>query len=338
MSSKAPGEVSGLPFFVDTTPYCLWDTDTPAKNLEIVRGLRPDYFSFVTRTLASGLSANAQDAAAIGMALRVLYGHVTETLVALVFASIQAGNCLHAWLDLYGIGQLVSLCKKIESGEAFPTMLAAPLKGWSDFAERLFSNAPMTLQTPEGVSTSRDVVVAGTAKALKSIADDLCSNDARAEYNSYKHGLRVIPAGVAASIYPKDGEPIEVPGSAFGSIVFSTHPAIEGDQINVVVERRFANWDSAQLGRRIHVAVACLDCVRSFLLQDLTLNQEKIRWRFFAKEEDYSSPWIGGPALKAGKLQSLGPPPAGFTLATPEEIHKHYQWPFKQSRRRREKR
>jgi len=73
----------------------------------LLRSLDADYFTFQGRQFARSLET--EDAQRAAVALRSAYSHALETFFALLFAAIQAPDCVPAWLALYQPAELVAL-------------------------------------------------------------------------------------------------------------------------------------------------------------------------------------------------------------------------------------
>jgi hypothetical protein len=94
-------------FAVCEKPYCVWEWNLPERNLEYLERVDPTYFDYVGRVNAKKLGTDDGQHAA--MAIRTAYHHGLETLFALMFAAIQAPDCVVGWMQRYSMGQLRSL-------------------------------------------------------------------------------------------------------------------------------------------------------------------------------------------------------------------------------------
>ena len=130
----------GRPFAIDEKPYCIWDPDLDELNLEFICGIDSEYWAFLADTyLAAGTTDDRKQQAALAM--RASYCQGLETFFALLFATLQAPDCVVGWMHKYELGDLRKLVKKAQSRTAIRTRLVSKPRSWEDIAAAIFSFA-----------------------------------------------------------------------------------------------------------------------------------------------------------------------------------------------------
>jgi len=97
-------------FVVNEEPYCIWEVDLPARNMEFLDGIDTEYFDYVLK-----VHAEAEDEKRASIALRTGLHHAMETMFSLLGAYIQAPDCVHAWVAKCSNKDLRELVKKVAS-------------------------------------------------------------------------------------------------------------------------------------------------------------------------------------------------------------------------------
>ena len=69
-------------FVTDKTPRACWDWDLEQKNIEFLKGIDPNYFSYIVETHAENLEGKHRQQAAL--AIRTAYSQALEVLFALL--------------------------------------------------------------------------------------------------------------------------------------------------------------------------------------------------------------------------------------------------------------
>jgi len=117
------------------------------------------------------------------------------------------------------------------------------------------------------------------------VADEFLSEAFRAEYNSLKHGFRVMPGGFSASIGPPKsaGEPPSPPkdmqslgSSEFGTFFLKAAPIDGAPKHHRALSTQLRNWDPQALMADLHLiacsltnVIACLRVLSGFSPQEL---------------------------------------------------------------------
>ncbi|MGH3144953.1 MAG: hypothetical protein ACRDTR_04035, partial [Rubrobacter sp.] len=128
MSEDPSFEVTFSPFAVNEKARCYWDTDLQGKNAEFIRGIDPRYFRYLATTHGQNLDGSPEERAHAAMAVRSAYHHGVETLLALLFAGLQAPDCVVGWMQEYAMGDLRELADSV--GGQPPRYLRIRPKPW----------------------------------------------------------------------------------------------------------------------------------------------------------------------------------------------------------------
>ena len=288
-------------------------------NMRAAEGIRPEFFS--QRSIHLSRQLDGAEAAWAAMSLRADYGHACESVLSLLFASIQAPRCIFGWLHLYKNEDLTELCLRTLEGREYPHMLLESPGGWREIAGRILCRAPPIVYAGDGISAAREEILEGSITALGKIVEDFLDPRGRLEYNAFKHGFRIKQTSMSVEIQPKGKDPIHVEGGRFGSEVINLEKI---DKINYGVGSDFVSWDPMQMAARLQVAALWIALLKCFLLIELTDGKARVQWPFLCSAEDYLAPWAGGPSLMSAHIAAVLPP-KGFPLAGKEEIMEIYE-------------
>ena len=227
-------------FTVNDEPYCLWEEDSVARNLEFLNGLDPDYFEYSLNTHIA-----SEDEKRASIALRVSLHHSIETLFSLLGAYIQAPDCAYAWIAMYSNADLRTLVERIGKGDPTTfTKLNLPAVTWKAVAESIFS----TYMPGTDRQTKTVEKFSGLWHAL---SHELTDQALIIEYNSLKHGFRVRPGGFALAVgvehtpgtAPPPDEMRLLGKSDYGATFFKIEPLWPEQKSRSVRSRRTSvNW------------------------------------------------------------------------------------------------
>ena len=246
---------------------CYWDPDLPAKNVEFIRSIDPGYFRYLAETHGGNLTRGAEERAHAAMAVRSAYHHGVETLFALLFAGLQAPDCVVGWVQDYATGDLRELVGSI-GGEPPRYLKVRPETWtWEGIARKVFEPC-------YGRADDAGEVAALFGRFFSRLAREFMSERHTDEYNSIKHGLRLAPGATGINIaFQVEGEP-----GTFGEF----KPLLEGEHghrfyvRNVLarlgrarhlsLKHSFVNWDPEGLCADLRIISVCIHNVRTWLL------------------------------------------------------------------------
>ena len=139
-------------FAVDDRPLCVWTGNPDRPDRDFLDALDSEYFAFIGKRLWRLARTRHKGRAAL--ALRASYHHAIETLVALLFAALQAPHCAVGWMHAYRVRDLRSLIRKLDRSERFPSIFSKRRGSWAEASQAIFQF--MTLED----SSKRERIVA----------------------------------------------------------------------------------------------------------------------------------------------------------------------------------
>ncbi len=240
MTDPSRSKAEAACFAVDENPFCVWEWDLAERNLEFVKGLDPTYFQYLAETSYRDIaSANQQNAA---VTLRTTYSHALEAFLAVLFATVQAPDCVPGWLTKYWPRDLRSLVEKTNGPGNVRNKLGLERVTWSTVAAVIHGADPST-------GTPRSELGGHFGRLWGRFANDFVDAGQTSEYNSMKHGFRVRPGGFKLAVgtepaygVPPPQEDMQMVGSSqFGSAFFSVIE-LGGRGPHFRIQRRSRNW------------------------------------------------------------------------------------------------
>lgn len=283
-------------FAVGTEPYLVRDWGISERNLEFLQSLDPGYFGYLGRTMRPGLDAKEPDERLrAGTAVRIAYHHGVESFFALLFATLQAPDCVVGWMLAYQPWVLRKLVGAVEP------RLASPSTGGTrrrkerreelrEYRGEVLNFIPLQARYFTWEGLVRQIVSAPTetqerlAGSWRAFARDLLDDRFVEEYNSLKHGLRAGPGGFSLSTGPESepGTPappeamISLGGSEHGSSFFARRTLVGGPEekervagggtYRFRVRRTSLNYEPRALCDALEVISASIAIVRAHAL------------------------------------------------------------------------
>jgi hypothetical protein len=263
MPEEKPGDLEARIFAVGNVPYCaFYLRDT---NSAFLRGIDTNYFRYLAEVHAKNLDSDDRQRAAI--ALRTSYYHGLETLFMLIFATLQAPNCVVGWLLKCRPAQLRILVEETTQGK----MRSISSKWTVDGASWCKVSGLINGKLLEGRDDSESMQGA-FAQLWERFAGDFTSDFMVDEYNSFKHGFRTqVSTGPSLSITPpKDspGQPFTL-ASDFGSTFFVARklPATEPPGLDHVFSLAYChvNIQPTAMVSALRMISLCINNIVAFL-------------------------------------------------------------------------
>lgn len=293
-----------IPFAIGDRACCAWYADIDNANEEFVNELDAEYFAFQAEHYWNLLSNRAEEAdkkerqyAAI--ALRTAYSQALEVFFSLLFASVQAPDCVFGWMSKYTNKDLYTCVDKIRNRRQILTRTSLPIRTWQDFAELIFAPFREKSNREDAVT-----IVERFGLLWAGFAKDFTDRLFNEEYNCLKHGLRVRMGGFSAGIGPESEPGVPAPletmttiaRSEFGTTFYSLERI--GNTPNYTVKRVSKNWAPENYKRGLLLLADSIANVIAYIkystFPDLT-NVEYL-WHH---GDFHRSPWVinTGPTL-----------------------------------------
>jgi hypothetical protein len=271
-------------FVVDQHSYCLWDTDIRKRTLKFLESVDPSYFEYLADSNFQVIDEEKDDKGKrsqyAALALRTSYSQALETLFALIFAGLQAPRAVPAWMALYKNHELNALVEKVDKREPILSMLEKERLSWQAIADTLLSS--LVLEDKEKEAT----VKKWFGDLWGRLATDFLDQEATAEYNSIKHGLRVRPGGFWFAMGPEDKPGVPAPRekmrlmgkSDFGSQYLEVERLEPKHHVRLTNCHR--NWHPEDLAWRLHLISMSVTNVLSALkiINDVDARELQFTW------------------------------------------------------------
>jgi hypothetical protein len=250
-------------FVVHDEPWCVWEWDLSQRNLEFIEDLAPDYFEHLAGIHFQ--AAEGEQGLLAAVAIRLGYGQALEAFFALIFAALQAPDCVAGWLNRYKIQQLRSLVDAVSARVPILTKVNLPTSSWDAVANTLLS-----FKLPD---EQRDGEVKKAISRLWSrFAHDFADAQQSQEYNAIKHGLRVRPGGFTLrsgreetlGVSPPTEQMETVAASRFGCSMLLPEP-VGAEKHHFRLRRTSRNWDVENLTHGLVLLSESMKNVLSFL-------------------------------------------------------------------------
>lgn len=274
MADNAAERIAYKPFAVYDEAYCTWEWDLPERNLQYLRSIDPVYFEYVAEANKEGLKSVHKQRAAV--AIRTGYHHGLETLFALLFAALQAPGCVVGWMHKYKNEQLRALVRSVDGTEV-PRYLAVTPDPytWEGVSNVVFSLV-------NGDTEKIEQEIANFGGLWRRFATDFLAQNHIDEYNSIKHGLRMISGATSIHVALQEGPGVpasiedaeRLSGGEFGSSIFVPKEITKPDGSRLPKERRgnftigqsALNWEAENLCEDLELISTSIHNVRTYLL------------------------------------------------------------------------
>jgi len=252
-------------FVVNNRPFACWDWELQKKNIEFLKGIDPDYFTYVAETNAKNIKEDAKHRAALS--LRIAYSHGLETLFALLCSTVQAPDCIVGWMLNYRNSDLKALVNQISFKADIYTRFKIRPVTWEVLSQNIN-------RFPQYKKEKRDWIQKGFSELWRMYASEFVDKSFTQEYNGIKHGFRTKPGGFHLAIGREEipGVPappekmISLGGSDFGSSYFVKEFITTENKINFRPRRHHCNWSPEGLLSGLIMISMSINNTISFLL------------------------------------------------------------------------
>jgi transcriptional regulator with XRE-family HTH domain len=302
-------------FAVGTRPYCVWEHDLAERNIEYIESFDSAYFDYVANLYSTALHSDDVDAqhhAAI--ATRVTYHHALESHFALLFASLQAPDCVVGWMQRYNANSLRVLVRSVDRAR-HPYLKVKPVPyTWEGIAAEIISAPP----NYDGTFARLQDLFGGLWRRL---AGEYLDQDRSEEYNNIKHGGR--PGTGATDFYVQrgfeetPGEPAppermrgldgsEVGSSFFTARGFGIRPSRPSrSDPHFRVRRNSLSWVPQALSDALVINSLSIRNVLTFLRKANGVDGSTLKWHVPYDEDDFRAPWNRRPGVRVSNVDDV---------------------------------
>lgn len=280
--------------------FCLWDVDIQQRNLAFLRGIDAEYFDYVVESNLDGLERDESKLRAAA-ALRMAYFNGIETLFLLLGGSLQAPDCVYAWVAQCTNGQLRELLRRVATGDStLPLKVTLDTLSWGRMARavHVYSDEDSSRATRNGELFGQ---------LWDRLAAEYLSDRNIKEYNSLKHGFRVRHGGASLSagveheygVSPPAEEMKLVGSSEFGTSFYTLEQVGGNERSNRSRRTRqvSANWSAEGIALCLQLIAMSIRNVLSHL--EMLNGAKPFDVRFFrpSDDDDFDLPWRNCPSL-----------------------------------------
>lgn len=241
------------------SPYCFWGDNLTDDNTRFLKRLDSDYYYSV----AYKLETIFKDDQTSAILIRQLYFQSLECLFSMLFSYLQSPHYIIGWLNKYEPWQIRLCINKINSHIPIRTVFNGKIDNWGIISKQI--NAYFAEE-------KREIMIEKYEKLWIRLANEYINNNFITEYNSLKHGNRILPGGIFISVgteheygvAPPSEEMHSIGGSKYGSTFFATEQVTKGNnKINFIVSEHTVNWDPGKLIGRLCLISNSINNIRS---------------------------------------------------------------------------
>lgn len=282
-----------VPIIIEERGLAFWDYEILEKNLNFINLIDPEYFEYVAKSNFAVLEdevSNEKSKQYAAINLRSAYFQGLEVLFSLLFATIQAPDCVIGWILKYTNTNLSEVIKKFVNGDDITTQYIEPIENWMNVSSLIFS-FPKDEQSQ--VPRSK---IENFAKLWSKFAKDFLETKNEDEYKGFKHGFRIKVGGhhflfgphehTEASAHNQQWRTIS--NSKFGTTFYTAEKI--GETPNFIILEHRLNWNPEKY---FHSLLLVSTSIKNILvcLNKLNGNQSETDYVFPSAENFHEIPW-----------------------------------------------
>ena len=249
---------------VGDEPYAAYSSqdDLPELNSEYLDRIDSESYRNRAAQYSEQLQKDPENEIA-AIDLRATYHHAMEDFIALTGAYLQAPEFPVGWIVNYKVGDLRMVAESLNQSAYLWNVHGLGRLNWKILSELIYRPA-MNPHIPTEVLSS-------LVGFWKRCGTRIVSQRASAEYNAYKHGLRLYPSKASLLIEAKDGGKAEFKGGPHGTASFVAAPLnSKGKYFHFVIDRVGNQWDPQLIQYEIQLLATSVDSLLSALRQVAT--------------------------------------------------------------------
>jgi hypothetical protein len=166
-------------------PYVIWGNELQKDNEEFLNEFNPYYFIDVANAVVRLINDKAVKVVSrenLKMSIRQTYYTSLECFFAFIGATLQAPNCVFAWLAKYKNSDLYDMIRKINQAEFSKVRFKTDDYSWNGLCKFIIPQ----INGVNGIADDFDKNI----EFIKILANDFVDEKNEREYNCIKHGLR----------------------------------------------------------------------------------------------------------------------------------------------------
>jgi len=256
-------------FAVNTTPYCIWGYDLREENLNSIGSINPNLWKDMLDILISSATKYSNDRSKLNtcaVSARINLGIGMESLFALLFACIQAHDCVPGWLQFYRTPDLISLISKVNCGEKILSKLALDEISWNTISDLIHCNFKLN----DSVQEKKTKEFFG--QTLSRFAHEMLDQGKRREFNSLKHSMRVQLGGFGVKFslgedtIDRNADEFDFGYSEYGASFVNAIQITKKSKSHYAFERVSHNWNIPYLLKSIEMIQVLTNNLKTYLL------------------------------------------------------------------------
>lgn len=293
-------------FAVGDEAYCLWGYDLARENEQFLKSFDASYFEYIARVHTEHLDGD--DAARAAVALRAAYHHGLEALFSILGALSQAPEAVTAWIPRCSNARLRRFVDDVAHGKSILTQGGPQRLSWRALAEVVHSHCWVD-EEPKWATAHR------YSRLWSRFAREFLDPLHVAEYNSIKHGFRVLSGGSVLRVGLEPSYGVAPPESEMQTIGASPHgvsfstldpiPANDPKSPHVRLMRQRLNWRAESMIQALQLVSWSINNVVEFLR---VLNGAAPGTVQFHRPEDpaaFEAPWRWYVGVLSGAMNCL---------------------------------
>jgi len=239
----------------------VWGHDLRERNARFLRSIDPGYFAYVARLNGQQLDSSAAQYAALS--LRITYSQASEALFALLCAALQAPDFPLGWLLAYRNEELRSLVTAIDNGAVVLERVGLNPPSWTKLSA--------LINRFDKASEAKAETQAAFARFWEALGRDFRDPLTQSEYNSIKHGFRVVKGGTSLAFRASgESDYRTIKGSPFGTSFWTLErpddvQERELKRCNATIAAHSRNWNAKGLATGLELVAASMNNVLAFL-------------------------------------------------------------------------
>jgi len=292
-------------FLVNDDPYCIWDIDLAQRNLGFLNSVNPLHFEYLATTALREFQVddNKQSAATL---LRTSYYHGLETLFSYIGALLQGPDCAYAWINKCKSDDLKNIISRIDrSDSSLPRKISINSFDWHGISE-------IVHQYSDPDASQAKLNIDNFSACWSKLADEFLRQSSTDEYNSLKHGFRVLSGGfslfIGRELTPGKKAPPDKMKILTHSDFGSTYYTLQRTPTDIKSNRSYRskqtsiNWDFGATYGKLMLIATSLNNVLSAMKIINGVDDSSAKFMRPVSPEMFTKPWA---ALNAHSTFSM---------------------------------
>jgi hypothetical protein len=296
---------------VGDRPMCIWDYDLKEHNERFCSTLNGHWFSESIDRLVEASATDDELSQSAALSIRLTYHHALETFFAVLFAAIQAPECLPGWLDHYQLSDLRQLIRRVQHRGRILNSWGKPSLDWKSISKLVHGCSGWD---------DDDQTALRFASAWGRLAGEFLDEKNRGEYNGVKHGFRATPGGGGLRIGEEEEYGVPAPpeamhwlgSSRYGSSSFVTAPIPANRSrrkaSHFLLKSEQVLWLPETTVAKAHILSMSIANTLSAVRAALGAPPSTVKFHRFADPEGFEAAWRSSTGVTGFQFNFMPPP------------------------------